>query len=410
MALLCVRVFPAFTSRHNCVREMSTNNRNGKHVFKRQQKTNSKNKNKVINQSFKALNTINLSVYNIVQGLSSRVEVIFGRVKVSVKPMIVTLAKTLFKFVIMNNTMTYQSLKSLSLELGLKDANKVNILNAFSKRYVEKSLLLAIYYVKYINTRISSAEYRHMETTTFGVRKYPLLMLKFISLIGFNKRVQRFGENSSFLEIDRETFTFPSTKISKGEIIDFEEIKDDMGFIVDLENLVNASELVDANLLQSIDLCTDFPVYDNLISCIPCEINGVRGVKHSTSVPTEIELCESILFGINYKITDVPEHLIGSIFYQVPEVYDQLLGIRYWENILGKTIPTESKLVSSAPDFDSGTYKEIANRPSSISTITQGEVKESVLDQDLLRLKKEPVQTSSTEKPDLPRGGGNSVG
>lgn len=371
MALLCVRIFPVSSSKHYSVREMTTKTQTGKHVFRRRQQQNNK-KSKVINQNFKVLNTINLSVYNIVQGISSRVEAIFGKVRVSMRPLVTTLHKTLFKYIVMNNTITFQTLKSISLELGIKDATKTHLLNAFAKRYVEKSLLLAMYYVEHINTKISSAEYRHMETTTYGNRKYPLLMLKFISIIGFNKRVQRFGENSSFLEIDREVFKYPAVRISGGVEVDFKKIESDQDFIMDLENLVNATELIDTNLNQVVDLCSDFPVYDNLLSCIPTEVNGVRGVLHSTNIPTEIELCESILFGLSYNITGVPEHLVGSIFYSVPEIYDQLLGIKYWENLLGgKSIPTESKLVSSAPDYDTDAYKEIANRPSTISTIVK---------------------------------------
>jgi len=374
MALLIVRTSSVFSFRHFDVKYMSTKTQNGKHFFKtRQSKSkNTRNSEKVINQKFKALNTINLSVYNIVPGLSSKVEAIFGKVKVALKPLIVDLHNSLFKYLVMNNTLTFQILRSLSNELSMKDATKVHILNGFAKRYVEKSLLLAMYYVENINTKISSAEYRHMETTTFGNRKYPLLMLKFISLLGFNKRVQRFGENSSFIEIDRSEFVYPATRKVKGVDEEFKLIEDDQSFIIDLENLVNASELVDSNLLQTIDLCSDFPVYENLLSCIPVSGKGRRGVFHSTNVPTEFELCESILLGISYSITDIPDHLIGSIFYDVPENFNQLLGIRYWENLLGgKAIRVESKLASSAPEFDSGTYKELANRPSSISTIVK---------------------------------------
>lgn len=315
---------------------------------------------------FKYLFTREDKRFEFVKGIPSKSEVFVGRVEVSYKPNFSKLWKTLVSYVLANFQFTHEKRRDVSAELNMFGSpSRVQVAKKLGKSLFERSLACAEYYVNHIFN-----DYDHRVVGLSGKVRLPILFLRFCGLLDQNQKSEQMSNSKSYLFITPKGFELPSEietnqrpknfakllrqgKVTKEDSFSRPRliIKSHSDFLEQLVLLRNLFDIMDPTMNVDFDIQDQIPDRLSFLSCIASESDGRINVLMSDNHPSELDICETVLFQPSYTISGVPTHCKGSISYGIDSEMLDYLGLRYWESVFGeKGVTSTSRIEVSSVD------------------------------------------------------------
>lgn len=325
---------------------------------------------------FKFISSKQRQRYELVRNIPSKSEVFLGRVTSSYVPQFERLHKSLVSYTLANFQFNHEKRRDISTELEMKgNPTRVQVAKKLGKSMFELALACAEYYTQNVLN-----ELEHREVGLDGKIKLPILFLRFCGILDRKNRTEKLDSSDSYLFIRSKGVSLPDLirtskkpkywdELVKDGIVDSDgpfyryrtKIFDPDDFVENLIKLRNIFEILDPSMNVDFNIYEDKPVTTSFLSCLVSESDDSYAVIHSETLPSELDVTESILFGVKYEIRKLPAHCQGNILYNIPKDMSHYLGLRYWECVFGeKGITAVSRLETSSFSFDPGkAYKQL---------------------------------------------------